>query len=577
MATRDLLIRIIGDPSSAKKAMAETESSGSKMGATLGKVGVAAAAGVAAIGAAAVAFGADSLHAFGSLAGSVAKMQRLTGGTAEDMSRLAFEAKETGVSQETLEKSMLKLSKAAMAGNKAFTYYGIATKDAHGNMLPMKDVLENSADVFAKMPAGIAKNALAMQLFGKSGTDLLPMLNKGRKGLKELGEESDKYGTTIGQKSVDAYKKNVIAGRQMHAAMEGLKVQIGEKLMPIVSKITTWFAAHLPQAMAFVKKAIDFVMPAFQALGEGIAWVVNWVRAHWPQIHFIIEQVMVKVREVINKVLEVIHQLWARYGARIMAVVNAAWSAIKHIIHGAMVIIQGVIQTVMAVMHGHWKKAWEGLKKIVTGIWEALSAYVKYALKLLALEIQVVWDGIKAAAGVAWRAIKGAVMSPINAIKDAAKAVFAWFGHIWDGIESATTRVWNAIKNTIKRVVDDIKGIASGIWDGLTNGLKAAINWVIDKLNSLIHGINHTVIRWIPGVDNIPDVPHLATGGYIARGGLAVVGERGPELVSLPTGSRVHPNGSSPGGVTVNNYGIFDPNQIAQMTAREVGWALRAS
>ena len=39
---------------------------------------------------------------------------------------------------------------------------------------------------------------------------------------------------------------------------------------------------------------------------------------------------------------------------------------------------------------------------------------------------------------------------------------------------------------------------------------------------------------------SIPNIPKLATGGTITRGGYALVGERGPELVSLPTGSTVY-------------------------------------
>jgi phage-related minor tail protein len=54
-------------------------------------------------------------------------------------------------------------------------------------------------------------------------------------------------------------------------------------------------------------------------------------------------------------------------------------------------------------------------------------------------------------------------------------------------------------------------------------------------------------------------IPAFATGG-VSAGGLAVVGERGPELVSLPRGSRVHSNAESRkmagSGKSVNNFNI---------------------
>ena len=66
-------------------------------------------------------------------------------------------------------------------------------------------------------------------------------------------------------------------------------------------------------------------------------------------------------------------------------------------------------------------------------------------------------------------------------------------------------------------------------------------------VNKLIDGVNALTPKW----SGIPDIPHMAKGGLIGRGGLALVGERGPELVNLPKGARVHPNGSN-GGNTIN-------------------------
>lgn len=618
-----------------KKTAKEGSDHASSFGSTLGHVAMAGAASVAAIGVAAAAFAGDSLKTFEGLAGSVAKMQRLTGGAAEDMSRLAFAAHESGISQETLEKSMTKLSKAAMTAstsvnehtasletNQAKVYdqmkaleaqgkltgaqqkhlaaltqqytslsqqinaadaplkkWGITLTDAHGKMRPMKDILLDAAGVFAKMPAGIEKNALAMQMFGKSGTDMLPFLNRGKKGVEELMKESDKYGLTIGQKSVDAYKKNLVAQREMHAAMEGLKVQIGEHLMPIVAKITSWFAAHLPEGIAIAKQVIADIMPVFRALGDGIAWVVNWVRDHWPQIHQVIQETMTKVKVVIDAVWQVIQVLWAKYGDRILAVARQLWTTIKAVIHGTILVIQGIIETVMAIIHGKWGKAWDGIKKVVEGVWVAIKGVVQYAIKELALVLQVAWGAIRAVAAIAWDKVKSAVMTPINGLKVAAKAVFDWFGHVWDGAENVARGVWNRIRSVVSGVVGDIKAVVSGIWDGLKSGFVGVLNWIIDKLDMLIKGANELPLVNIP---TIPKITGMASGGTVRTAGLFLVGEKGPELVSLPKGGTVYPNGTGPkgqGGVTIinNNNGITDIPALVKMQARDFGWALRVA
>ena len=76
-------------------------------------------------------------------------------------------------------------------------------------------------------------------------------------------------------------------------------------------------------------------------------------------------------------------------------------------------------------------------------------------------------------------------------------------------------------------------------------------------------------------------VPMLATGGKIKKGGLAVVGEKGAEIVSLPTGATVHSNSQSNsmmGGNTIHVHvsgrvGASDVEirDIAQKVAREIG------
>ena len=84
------------------------------------------------------------------------------------------------------------------------------------------------------------------------------------------------------------------------------------------------------------------------------------------------------------------------------------------------------------------------------------------------------------------------------------------------------------------------------VFEGIVNVAKVPINAIIKMLNSAIDGINSIKIPdWVPGVGgknlNLKKLPLLAKGGVVDEEGLAVVGEAGPELVSLPQGASVHP------------------------------------
>jgi hypothetical protein len=65
----------------------------------------------------------------------------------------------------------------------AMTALGISATDATGKLRPMEDVMKDVAEKFATMEDGTTKTALAMDLFGRSGANLIPFLNEGRDGI----------------------------------------------------------------------------------------------------------------------------------------------------------------------------------------------------------------------------------------------------------------------------------------------------------------------------------------------------------------------------------------------------------
>lgn len=96
----------------------------------------------------------------------------------------------------------------------------------------------------------------------------------------------------------------------------------------------------------------------------------------------------------------------------------------------------------------------------------------------------------------------------------------------------------------------NIANTASNIAKAVVNSFKGMVNGVIGAINTLIRAFN-SLPKQIRIGATIPQVPYFASGVQNFSGGLAVVGERGPELVSLPAGSSVIPNNS----ITTNIHG----------------------
>lgn len=95
---------------------------------------------------------------------------------------------------------------------------------------------------------------------------------------------------------------------------------------------------------------------------------------------------------------------------------------------------------------------------------------------------------------------------------------------------------------------DGVKTIFSGVWDGISGIFKGGINFIIGGMNTFLRGINGIKVpEWISNVTgiksiNLPLIPTFAKGVQNFVGGAAIVGEEGPELVTLPRGANVLPN-----------------------------------
>jgi phage-related minor tail protein len=163
-----------------------------------------------------------------------------------------------------------------------------------------------------------------------------------------------------------------------------------------------------------------------------------------------------------------------------------------------------------------------------------------------------IWDkGIKAAAVNTWNWIKSTALALWNWIKAVPGWISGKFAAAWNWIKTTAGAAWGWVKTKVTTFYNWITGLPgrissklSSMWNGLKSGFKAAINWVIGKWNNLSFGIPGFSFAGmsVPGISiGTPNIPYLAKGGVIRQSGLAVVGERGPEMVSLSKGAQVTP------------------------------------
>lgn len=200
----------------------------------------------------------SSEKAFMGLALQTAALQRVAGGTKTEVSGLVGAMQLSGVSVDKVSPSLIIFSKNLGKASRDTTktaeltkLMGVDFKDAAGNVKPMAQILPGLSDTFKKMPDGAQKTALATQLFGRSGAQLLPFLNKGSAGIADLTKQATKMGLVLDDVSGRIFAQARTSTRNYQAATQGLLVQLGQSLVPVLTSVKNVYrSAMIPVLQA---------------------------------------------------------------------------------------------------------------------------------------------------------------------------------------------------------------------------------------------------------------------------------------------------------------------------------------
>lgn len=166
------------------------------------------------------------------------------GTSVEEFTSLNYAASTAGVSTEQLStafnmlnKSMVEANKKSSAAAAAFRYLKVETKNADGTYRKNVDVMRDVATAFAKMPDGVSKSAVAMEIFGRAGAGLIPFLNQGATGIAALQQEAVKLGVVLDTETVDKAQKFGDQVDRLKGLSSGAAITLSAELLPSLKVI----------------------------------------------------------------------------------------------------------------------------------------------------------------------------------------------------------------------------------------------------------------------------------------------------------------------------------------------------
>jgi hypothetical protein len=197
-------------------------------------------------------------------ADSLNKMAQKTGVATAELSKLSYAAKLSDVSNEQLTKGFKGLSEMMVKAGDATSYQATLFKqmgiDLKGGTGP---ALEKIADQFAGMADGATKTALAVELFGKAGQDMIPLLNAGSAGMAKMKDEAEALGLVIDGETAEAAERFNDNMKAMATGAERTGVALITRLAGSMASVS--------DAMKEAYKDSGMLMAAWVGLGGAAA------------------------------------------------------------------------------------------------------------------------------------------------------------------------------------------------------------------------------------------------------------------------------------------------------------------
>lgn len=482
------------------KGLKDSESRVQRLGRTIRKVGV----GLSVASAGMVVAIRGQLNAADELSKSA---QRL-GVPIEELSALRHAADMSGVSVGDLDNGLRRFSRnmddAANGGKKTtelFGKLGVKVKGADGALRPTSVVMADVAEALSKMPDGAEKTALAFDLFGRAGTQLIPMLNGGKSGLEAMLQEARDLGLVIDQKTGKAAENFNDNLSRLSKTVKGIVIQAMAALAPVLERISAaavdasvWFrnlsphmqtvaagAAALALVAGPVALGLGAMLMAVGPLVAGIAALASplglaiagvaalvgvgaYVVANWDSIS--------KKYPGTARALEAVGKVGKELGEGLADAIARNFGAGEDMLRGAVETYDGLID-------GDFRTTFGGLKTIV-------QAAINSAISTLDL---FTFGG----ATRLRTAISNIVTTVTSLFPDMVRSGMNIAGSIKTGLEAMADTIPKALKDLGKWLVAAIGEAVTEVVDAAKDLGTQMVNGIRDGITSRVETVTNTV------------------------------------------------------------------------------------
>ncbi|MBU9724121.1 hypothetical protein [Bacillus alkalicola] len=565
---------ILVDDDEANKSISRTEKNTKSMGERLkGGIKTAAKWGAGLAAGAGVAVGAmiGLASRVGNTADELLDLQSITGMSTDSLQEWRKVTEVAGVSTDAVASASEKLTKS-LTGMQSETHKGRVAMESLGYSL--EDIENMNADermdaltvALSEIEDETERAKVGTDLFGGSWSDIAPVVDMGAEAMQNAKDSAN----IISEDDLNKANEFRISMDNMKDRVNFFFMELGIKLLPMLQTFFDWIEGHMPKIEEISKMvfdgigiAINFVIEwigrligwlrewftnsqetihgikdgfmdfvegvkvAFETAVEWIKFIIEWVKQWYSDNEEMIQAIIAGFQEFVGVVADLISgfvillkniisgfitlivKWWGIFGDDLINVGKKAWQFIVNVFKGAFDLIRDLFNVFARLFRGDWSGTWEAIQNLIRNYTANMQNIIKSAFDLILTYIMI----------------------PINKAREFVVKRFENLLTYFGGLKSKFT------------------GKVRGLFDGVKDAFRGAINWIIKKWNDFQIRLGGQEVSLpfgqsfsIPSITiDTPNIPMLAKGGNITRAGSVLVGEEGPEFLDLPKGARVTP------------------------------------
>ena len=478
-------------------------------------------AAFAAVSAAAIA-GAKALvemaTAGAAYADTVLTESTVTGIATDKLQEYMYAAELVDVSTETLTKSMAKNIKSmqsaadgSAAYAEAYDKLGISVTDANGNLRDSEEVYWEIIDSLGKIENETERDAVAMQILGKSAQELNPLIEQGAARMAELGEQAHAAGYVVSDDMLNAYGALDDQLQYLNVGATAAKNALGTVLLPVLTDLATEGNALLGEFTNGILDANGDISKMSDVIGEMLPKVLDMFMEFLPELMEIAGEIVGSLATAIVDNLPTIIDTAAQI---VFSLLQGLIAALPQIVEGALQLVLALVNGILANLPMLLNAALQAVVTLATGIANALPTLIPTIIEVVIQIVQTLIDNLPMILDAALQLIMGLTQGILDALPVLIAAlpeiILGIITFLLDaipqiietGIQLITSLV-AALPEIITAIVEAIPQIIEGIISAVLSAIPQIIQAGIDLLISLVKALPQIIVTI---VNAIPDI-----------------------------------------------------------------------